>query len=68
MNKTEIIRVLAKQYSKPKKEVLLIVDGFIEEMKKSLNDGERVTLSGFGSFSLSERKGFNGSIPEHRNP
>lgn len=68
MNKTEIIRLLAKQYSKPKKEVLLIVDGFIEEMKKSLKEGDRVTLSGFGSFSLSERKGFDGVDPRTQKP
>jgi len=68
MNKTEIIRRLAKEHGKSKKEVLILIDGFIGELKKSLIEGDRVTLSGFGSFSPSERKGFEGVDPRTGEP
>ena len=54
MNKTEIIRKLAKEQGKSKNEILILVDGFISAVKESLVNGDRVTLSGFGSFTLSE--------------
>tara|TARA_R110002153_G_scaffold158100_2_gene310132 strand:- start:464 stop:748 length:285 start_codon:yes stop_codon:yes gene_type:complete len=68
MNKTEIIRKLAKEQGKSKKEILILVDGFISAVKESLVNGDRVTLSGFGSFTLSERKGFEGVDPRTREP
>lgn len=68
MNKTEIIRRLAKEHGKSKKEVLIMVDGFIGEVKKALIEGDRVTLSGFGSFSPSDRKGFEGVDPRTGEP
>lgn len=68
MNKTEIIRRLAKEHGKSKKEVLILVDGFIGELKKALIEGDRVTLSGFGSFAPSERKGFQGVDPRTGEP
>lgn len=68
MNKTEIIRRLAKEHGKSKKEVLILIDGFIGELKKSLIEGDRITLSGFGSFSPSERKGFEGVDPRTGEP
>ena len=68
MNKTEIIRKIAKEQGRSKREVLLVINSFIEEMKNSLVKGDRVTLSGFGSFSLSERKGFDGVDPRTGEP
>ena len=68
MNKTEIIRRLAKEHGRSKKEVLILVDGFIEAIKQSIKEGDRVTLSGFGSFTPSERKGFTGVDPRTGDP
>ena len=68
MNKTEIIRRLAKEHGRSKKEVLILVDGFINAIKKSIKQGDRVTLSGFGSFTPSERKGFTGVDPRTGDP
>lgn len=68
MNKTEIIRRLAKEHGRTKKEVLILIDGFISEIKDALKEGDRVTLSGFGSFSPSERKGFEGVDPRTGEP
>ena len=68
MNKTEIIRRLAKEHGRSKKEVLILVDGFIDAIKESIKQGDRVTLSGFGSFTPSERKGFTGVDPRTGEP
>lgn len=68
MNKTEIIRRLAKENGKTKKEVLILIDGFISEIKDALIEGDRVTLSGFGSFTPSDRKGFKGVDPRTGEP
>ena len=67
MNKTEIIRELAKKHKKSKKEMTLIINDFLLEIEASLLEGDRVTLSDFGTFNVSERRGFDGVDPRTGN-
>ena len=68
MNKTKIIAAMAKKHGKTRKELTLLINSFLEEIQKSLVEGEKVTLSDFGTFNVSERKGFDGVDPRTNEP
>lgn len=55
MTKAEIVNEISLKTGTDKKEVLQIVEGFMESVKTSLTNGENVYLRGFGSFILKHR-------------
>lgn len=57
MVKSELINRLIKQFPKYyKKDVQSIVDALFEAMEKSLVEGKRVEIRGFGTFNPRTRK------------
>jgi len=40
------------------------VDSFVDGVKKSLKKGDKVTLIGFGTFSVTQRKARKGRNPQ----
>jgi len=50
MTKAEIVAKIADKTGLDKKDVLVTVEHFMDEVKKSLASGENVYLRGFGSF------------------
>ena len=62
MNKTEFIKALANQANLSIKDASAAVDGFIEVVAEALKEGDKVAISGLGTFELKEkaaRKGIN---------
>ena len=62
MNKTEFITSVAEKSGLSKKDAKKAVDAFIETVSDEMKAGGKVSLLGFGSFSISERgerKGVN---------
>jgi DNA-binding protein HU-beta len=62
MNKTALIGVVAAEAALTKKETKKAVDAFIRTVENAMEKGDKVTLTGFGSFSIirkSARKGIN---------
>lgn len=55
MTKAEIVNEISLKTGADKKEVLQIVEGFMESVKTSLTNGENVYLRGFGSFVVKHR-------------
>ena len=55
MTKAEIVNEISLKTGAGRKEVLQIVEGFMESLKASLASGENVYLRGFGSFILKHR-------------
>lgn len=55
MTKAEIVNEISLKTGAGRKEVLQIVEGFMESVKASLASGEIVYLRGFGSFILKHR-------------
>ncbi len=55
MTKLEIVNEISLKTGVGRKEVLQIVEGFMDGVKKSLMNGENVYLRGFGSFTLKHR-------------
>lgn len=63
MNKAELISAIAAQTDLTKVEAKKALDAFINVTSEALKNGERLTLVGFGTFSVSEREARNGRNP-----
>ena len=60
MNKAELIAKLADDAGITKTQANASLDSFIEAVTKTLKGGGKVTLVGFGTFSVSKRAARNG--------
>jgi len=64
MNKAEMIDKIAKDAGVTKTQANDAIDSFTNCVVASLKKGDRVTLVGFGTFSVSERAARNGRNPQ----
>lgn len=64
MNKTELIATMAKTADISKAAADRALLAFLEAVTNSLQKGEKVTLIGFGTFSVSERAARTGRNPQ----
>ena len=64
MNKAELIDKLAKDAGITKSQANETLDSFIEAVTKTLKSGNKVTLVGFGTFSVSKRAARTGRNPQ----
>ncbi|MGD8522042.1 MAG: HU family DNA-binding protein [Desulfobacterales bacterium] len=62
MNKSDLVNEVAKVVS-TKKEAQAALDCVISSITKSLKKGEGVTLTGFGTFKIVNRKARKGRNP-----
>jgi nucleoid DNA-binding protein len=63
MNKGDLVKELGKVVS-TKKEAEAVVDTVFGAISKALKKGERVTLVGFGTFSVVKRPARKGRNPQ----
>lgn len=64
MNKAELIAKLADDAGVTKTQANAALDSFIEAVTKTLKGGGKVTLVGFGTFSVAKRQARNGRNPQ----
>jgi DNA-binding protein HU-beta len=64
MNKAELIAKIADDAGITKTQANACVDSFIEAVTKTLKSGNKLTLVGFGTFSVSKRAARNGRNPQ----
>jgi DNA-binding protein HU-beta len=64
MNKAELIAKIADDSGITKTQANSALDSFIEAVTKTLKGGGKVTLVGFGTFSVSKRAARNGRNPQ----
>ena len=64
MNKGELITKIADDAGITKTQANASLDSFIEAVTKSLKGGNKVTLVGFGTFSVSKRAARNACNPQ----
>lgn len=64
MNKAELIDKLAKDAGITKSQANEALDSFTEAVTKTLKAGNKVTLVGFGTFSVSKRAARTGRNPQ----
>ncbi len=63
MNKADLIDAIAKKAETTKKDAGVALDAIIDSISASLENGEKVTLVGFGTFDVRERKARTGVNP-----
>ncbi len=64
MNKSELVDAIAKKSSLSKKDSEKGLNAFMETVKGSLKKGEKVSLVGFGTFQVMQRKATTGVNPK----
>jgi len=64
MNKAELVDVVARDTDVSKTLARKVLDSTIDAVTKSLKKGDKVTLVGFGTFSIMKRKARNGRNPQ----
>ncbi len=64
MNKAELISQLADDAGITKTQANAALDSFVTTVTKTLKKGDKVTLVGFGTFSVSKRAARNGRNPQ----
>ena len=64
MNKAELIAKIADDAGITKTQANATIDSFVEAVTKTLKSGNKVTLVGFGTFSVTKRAARNGRNPQ----
>lgn len=65
MNKQELVEALLKKAgSASKAEAERHLNAFVEVVKASLKKGQKVSITGFGTFDVSKRKARTGVNPQ----
>lgn len=64
MTKSEIIEIVAKKAHLTKKAAREAVEVLLEEVRRQLKKGEKVVLSGFGTFKITRVKDKKGRNPQ----
>ena len=64
MTKADLITIVTDNIGFSEKESHNIVDRFLEIMASTLESGDPVKISGFGSWTVKEKKARNGRNPQ----
>ena len=63
MNKKELVESVSVERNLTKKEAELLVDTVFNTITRSVVEGDKVLISGFGTFKVNDRKARKGIIP-----
>lgn len=66
MQKTDFIKAVAERAGVGQREAKQIVDSALGVIEEALRQGEKVTLTGFGTFEVRERSAREGVNPQTR--
>ena len=64
INKDGLVGAISTKTELSKKDVEMVIDAMIEEVTKALKAGDKVTLTGFGTFKVSKRAAREGINPQ----
>jgi len=64
MTKADLIDSVANKMDVPKQKAEEIVNGVFDDIVAALKNGDKVNISGFGTFSVSHRKARTGRNPK----
>ena len=68
MQKTQFIAEIAERAGVPKKQAKQVLDTALTIIAEQLQSGERVVLTGFGTFEVRERRERQGVNPQTKQP
>lgn len=63
MNKHELIQEIAKKTDMSQKDTMKILEAFTGTVSETLKKGEKITLTGFGTWEVSHRAARTGRNP-----
>lgn len=63
MNKTDFVSAIAAEAGLSKADAKKAVEAFVSTVTKALKEGDKVSLIGFGTFSVSEKSERTGINP-----
>jgi DNA-binding protein HU-beta len=66
MQKTDFIKAVAERTGVSQKETKQVVDAALDVVTEALKRGEKVTLTGFGTFEVRQRQAREGVNPQTR--
>ncbi len=64
MTKAELVEIIYERVGLSRKDAAKAVDTVLEIIKESLGRGERVKISGFGSFIVNSKRARRGRNPQ----
>jgi integration host factor subunit alpha len=64
MTKADMVELVYERIGVPKREAARIVETIFEIIKETLEQGENVKISGFGSFNIQHKKPRRGRNPQ----
>ncbi|MBQ3054225.1 MAG: HU family DNA-binding protein [Clostridia bacterium] len=68
MNKTDLITCISKKAGLTKKDSEKALEAFVATVQEGLAEGKKISLAGFGTFYVKERKERAGIDPQTREP
>lgn len=68
MNKADLVTQIAEEAGITKTQANTALNSFVEAVTKTLKKGDKVTLVGFGTFSVSKRAARTGRNPKTNEP
>lgn len=63
MTKSEIVNRIAQKTGMSRKDSIEALEIFLESIKDGLKEGEKISLVGFGTFFVKQKKARNGRNP-----
>ena len=67
VTKSTLIEAVSKRTELPRKSSASVVESFLETLKKTLESGEDILISGFGKFTVKEKDKRRGRNPQTGN-
>lgn len=64
VNKSALVDAISTKTDMSKKDVEAVIDAFEEVVTQELRNGNKVTLTGFGTYKVSDRKAREGINPQ----
>jgi DNA-binding protein HU-beta len=64
MRKSDLVKAVAKEVDQPESQVSNIVNATFDAIESALSSGDEVTITGFGTFRISERAAREGRNPQ----
>ena len=68
MTKAELVDALAAKAALPRPRAEELVNFFLDDITEALRKGDKVNISGFGTFTVSNRKARTGRNPKTGDP
>ena len=68
MTKTDLVEVIYERVGLSRREAVKALDTVLEIIKDSLRRGEKVKISGFGSFVVNRKRARRGRNPQTGDP